>query len=313
MKIALTEITIDPAINPRKKLDMDYVDELRDHLDEVPAVTAVHNLSTGIKLLADGFHRYEAARLEGRTELAVDLRPGDFDLARDLGVMLNLHHGKKLSMTERHDAIRDFMGRHPTMTNREVAKGLAVDHRTIDRVAKASARGEIPQSLQFSQERDLQESGLPEEDQQALREQAPVKKVKGEEVRAYENRDTLRRKIIALKSDAVPTEYKDRIKRGEAVPILFTETGEPVVARDDVVEQAARAVQEDIGVRFSKSWLAAARLLDLDSLEVIDSLSGDVMLLRSIVRDIPAYIEWLQRLSSLAREKLELRQEINNE
>ena len=75
MKIAITDVTIDPTLQLRDGLDMDRVHAMQEFEEQggtLPPITVVGEDN----LLADGHHRYEAADSSGRREIDVEQVPG---------------------------------------------------------------------------------------------------------------------------------------------------------------------------------------------------------------------------------------------
>jgi ParB-like chromosome segregation protein Spo0J len=62
-------------VDPRRHLDLEWVQRYSQHLDELPPVT-VFRLDDETLLLADGYHRVAAAQAAGRVRVTADLRQG---------------------------------------------------------------------------------------------------------------------------------------------------------------------------------------------------------------------------------------------
>lgn len=62
--------------NQRGRLDQSRVRYFLKHPDEIRNVLVYENPTDGERILVNGFHRVEAARILGRTMVAADLRPG---------------------------------------------------------------------------------------------------------------------------------------------------------------------------------------------------------------------------------------------
>src|SRR3990170_9000437 len=131
----LGEITVDSRLNPRSAIDRSWVAQLRDVLDNLPPVVVV---DTGDgEYLVDGFHRYYAHAESGREELEVERHAGSLEEARDLAVILNMTHGKRLTPAERERAVLEYKARHPQMSSQGGAASLALSRRTAEGIPQA--------------------------------------------------------------------------------------------------------------------------------------------------------------------------------
>lgn len=127
----LTEIVVDPAVNVRAGLDHATVEHYREVLDSCPPVT-VFETDKG-PLLADGFHRVEAARRERRDSIAVESRAGTRADAVTFAAGANLRHGKPLTKAERVEAVRRVKNAHPDWGKKRVAAALSLPVTTVGR------------------------------------------------------------------------------------------------------------------------------------------------------------------------------------
>src|SRR5437763_1395157 len=98
--LALDRITVDTDVQIRDRNDGETVRQYMEILDQLPPV-AVFDLGEGTLLLADGFHRVEAAQRLGREEVRAEVREGTREEALEFAVLPNAHHGKALNQRER--------------------------------------------------------------------------------------------------------------------------------------------------------------------------------------------------------------------
>ena len=91
-QINLSDITVDPTPNIRASIDEGTVEHYREVLDQCPPLVAF-TTKDGL-LLADGFHRVEAARREGRASTLVDVQTGTRDDANAFAATANLRRGR---------------------------------------------------------------------------------------------------------------------------------------------------------------------------------------------------------------------------
>src|SRR4051794_22022691 len=103
--LKIEELTMDPSVNPRFKVDEALVEEYAETpAAEFPPVR-VYALRDGRLLLSDGFHRVGAARLRGEAEIVADLREGTYEEAIEHAFTANVRHGKQLTREEKTAAV----------------------------------------------------------------------------------------------------------------------------------------------------------------------------------------------------------------
>jgi ParB-like nuclease domain len=106
--IHLSEIRIDGGTQPREAIDLDTVDEYAEamgELAEFPPLVVYHD---GVHTwLADGFHRYHAAKKAPvpLQSFDVDWREGTLDEAKLYAASANAEHGKRRTAGDRRRAI----------------------------------------------------------------------------------------------------------------------------------------------------------------------------------------------------------------
>lgn len=108
MRLSIDAIVVDPTVQIRAANDPDTVQRYAEALDALPPVDVF--LVDGAYLLVDGFHRVEAAVLEGRTEIEAVVHRGSRQDAIEFAALANLAHGKPLDREERNAAIRRLAG-----------------------------------------------------------------------------------------------------------------------------------------------------------------------------------------------------------
>ncbi len=124
MKIPVTDIKVKRRINPRFELDSDYIDELV-HTDHWPAVIVTRKM-----ILADGFHRLEAAKKRGDEAIEVDIRDISEEEALALVARLNTTHGKGLTVLELAERIR-ILTEEQGWSHRRAGRYFNKDHAWI--------------------------------------------------------------------------------------------------------------------------------------------------------------------------------------
>jgi hypothetical protein len=104
--LALGDITIDEAVQPRLKVDVDRVDDYKDAMADGAEFTpiVVFSSTEGGYLLADGRHRFEAAKSLGREVISAEIRSGTKRDAILYGIQANSIHGIRLTRDEKQRA-----------------------------------------------------------------------------------------------------------------------------------------------------------------------------------------------------------------
>jgi hypothetical protein len=140
MLIELKGIVIDGGTQVRAKLDEDKVAEYADAMaggDTFPPVTLFFDGSH--YWLADGFHRYHAARRAHRDAIIADVRGGTLQEAQLFALGANSRHGLPLTQSERRDSVKRLLS-HPLAqgwTNLDIARHVGVSPSTVGRICAA--------------------------------------------------------------------------------------------------------------------------------------------------------------------------------
>lgn len=138
----LDKIRIDGGTQPRCEIDSDLVGEYAEAMREdveFPPVVVFHD---GVHhWLADGFHRYHAARRAGLTALPADVRSGELRDAILFSVGANAAHGKRRTNADKRRAVMTLLEDEEwaKWSDREVARRAAVSHAFVGKF-----RGELP-------------------------------------------------------------------------------------------------------------------------------------------------------------------------
>lgn len=137
----LSEIVVDDDVNVRAALDEATVEHYREVLDSCPP-PVVFDTGEGL-LLADGFHRLEAATREGRESVTVECRSGGRPEAIAFAATANLTHGKPLTKPERVEAVRRVKEIHPDWGKKRLAKATRLPATTVGRYLAQLERGPV--------------------------------------------------------------------------------------------------------------------------------------------------------------------------
>jgi hypothetical protein len=144
----IDRITVDQRLQMRNGLDEDWVGQMVQKLEEdgdIDQPIVVYRDGETF-WLADGFHRVEAYRRAGRTEIEAEIIDGDFDAAVIHAEKANLNHGKNLSPDERRNIMYARIERNYQITlengksihwwqlsNKAIAAELGVSYKSIQR------------------------------------------------------------------------------------------------------------------------------------------------------------------------------------
>ena len=122
MKLSIGDIVIDDNLNVRDELDKDTIERYAECFDQLPPVV-VFDIDDGY-LLADGFHRVEAAKRLGRTDIDADVREGTRKDTEEYAALANLKHGKPLTRAERKEAVVRLLKLRPERANQWIAQDM---------------------------------------------------------------------------------------------------------------------------------------------------------------------------------------------
>ena len=150
--VRIDALRLDGGTQPRQGINTAYVDELTESIVEGATLPPVEVIYDGANYwLFDGFHRVAAHQAAGILIIDANIHQGTQADAQWRSYAANQTHGLRRTNEDKQRAIKAAL-RHPngvTMANREIARHLGVDHKTVgDWREKLQATGEIPQSTQ---------------------------------------------------------------------------------------------------------------------------------------------------------------------
>lgn len=292
MKIALTEITLDPAVNIREQLDEETIQWYMEIFDQLPPIIAYQ--WNGQVLLADGFHRYAAAERLGKREITVEVRQGSREDAWVYAATANFRHGRNLSTLERDRAIERVRTLRPDWTQERIAEEFGTSERTVGRAVEAiRLRRELaahaPETAQTYQQQNL-----------TIASRAPDVETAGRLLERAERdnwtRDELQAAVRTVNDDTLPDSYKERLLKGTAPPV--TADGRILTGSiEKIVAQAKR--YDGVGAIWTVIG-AIGRLRDIGVDAVIAQASAEdsAAILRLLPTDIRLLEEIRDRLES---------------
>lgn len=139
-KVMIEHIEYDSENQARERLDNDTVAEYAEAMErkeKLPPIVCYHDGST--YWLADGFHRYHAARKRGEKVIEAQVIKGSRDDARWHAAGANTQHGLKRSPEDKRKAVRLALALRPTMSDNKIAAHCGVSPHTVASVRSGSS------------------------------------------------------------------------------------------------------------------------------------------------------------------------------
>jgi hypothetical protein len=166
-KIKLSDIRIDGGTQAREALNQDVVKEYAEHMREgaeFPAITVFFDGSA--YWLADGFHRFFAAKSNTYLEILADIKTGTLDEATLFAFGANGKRGLSMSAGDIRKIIYSML-RHPVWgkwSNAEIARHVGVSKMTVGRVKATMETKDEPKKKKYKDkdgvEREMDTSNL---------------------------------------------------------------------------------------------------------------------------------------------------------
>jgi len=147
--LPLEKIRLDGDTQPRAAIDQEVVDEYtflyRHPPSHLPALTVFYDGANW--WLADGFHRWHAAKKAGLDKLPCEVHQGSKEDAQWYAVAANQTHGLRRSNADKAKAVKAAL-KHPKgakMSDRKIAEYVGVTDKTVAKYrAELEGRSEIP-------------------------------------------------------------------------------------------------------------------------------------------------------------------------
>lgn len=139
----LSDITVDNDLQPRAFIKTEVVDEYAEAMQYGESFPPIILFSDGEKnWLADGYHRYYAAKKAGLDSLGAEFRTGTKTDAVRFSLSANANHGLRRSRADKRRAILMALETFGDLSNRELAKIVKVDDKTIGKYRERMAIAE---------------------------------------------------------------------------------------------------------------------------------------------------------------------------
>lgn len=140
MKIALTKLRTDGDTQPRAMLNQDVIAEYTEAMLEdvkFPAITVFHDSAN--YWIADGFHRFFAAKRANVPEIECEIVQGTLREAQLYSVGANSNHGLRRTNEDKRKAVLTLLNdlEWAEWSDHEIARRCNVSHVTVGRVKKS--------------------------------------------------------------------------------------------------------------------------------------------------------------------------------
>lgn len=147
MKLLLSQIDTGAGTQARDGIHDDVVEEYAEAMQEgatFPPIVVFHD---GEKYFpGDGFHRMKAAETLGLLDIEAEVRKGGRLDALWFALSANRAHGIRPTRADVRKAIGLALQEFPDRSNREIARQIGCDHKTVESSRRQhEAGGEIPQ------------------------------------------------------------------------------------------------------------------------------------------------------------------------
>ncbi|HNX25799.1 MAG TPA: hypothetical protein PKK48_00155 [Phycisphaerae bacterium] len=144
----LEKFRLDGGTQARLKIEDDVVMEYAEAMQRGDTFPPVIAFDDGNRLwLADGFHRYSACKLIGKSAIATDRRNGTQRDAILYSLGANASHGLRRSNADKRRAVETMLKdtQWSQWSSREIARRCGVDEKTV-RLFRDAQPAEIPQA-----------------------------------------------------------------------------------------------------------------------------------------------------------------------
>jgi hypothetical protein len=146
----LADLTLEPALQQRTKLDIAHVQTLEDALDEVENLEAIDVFTDGENFWPwDGYHRIHAYKNKGRSEIPARVKPGTL---REAVLASTAANAKQLALprtrADKRKAVETLLAdpEWGQWSDREIGKQARVDHKTVAAIRRAMSVGNSPET-----------------------------------------------------------------------------------------------------------------------------------------------------------------------
>lgn len=148
-RLTLAQINPHYDLQPRMAIDQSVVEEYREAIergDQMPPVTVFFDRV--YYYLVDGFHRLDATKRAGRSEIDAEVIDGDFRAAKLYSLGVNTSHGLKRSSADKRKACLEMLSdaEWAAWADNAIARHLKVDHKTVAKYREESEAAHLGNS-----------------------------------------------------------------------------------------------------------------------------------------------------------------------
>jgi hypothetical protein len=125
--VEISSICLEKSIQVREREDEEVVKDYAEKLDagvELPPIVLFYDGS--MLLIADGFHRLAAAKLNGNTQIPAYLHAGGRSAAVRHALQANVTHGLRLTSADKRRKVALALAEYPALSDAQIAEICAV-------------------------------------------------------------------------------------------------------------------------------------------------------------------------------------------
>jgi hypothetical protein len=203
------------------------------------------------RLLADGFHRVEAARRLGKGTIIAYVQPGSRREALEHASVANMRSGEPLTTAERQAAILRMVALHPTWSQARIGKALGIEGSAVSFATRSAAAVQRHPGLAAFQTLVRDILPLPESLWEEVLDAAARRQWGSYELRLMTKN---------LRDPALPDSFKRELLAGRADPIVQDATGAAAIPTRRVMARVAAQIQSDPGLMLERVLALVAQM-----------------------------------------------------
>jgi len=124
-----------PELQMREEIDHTHIDDLKEHLDELPPITVFKDGEFDRYFIGDGWHRFLAHKCSNKKLIKADIRPGGKAAALRHALGANSEHNAlRRTSRDKRKAVKIALTIFPKASLRELAEICRVHHQTVSNI-----------------------------------------------------------------------------------------------------------------------------------------------------------------------------------